>query len=364
MITKTTHLLAVVLALFALNLAQVRAECIVFTTDGVIEDGDIYECVQILNDATVNMTGGWVMDYILLTDSSTLNFSDGWVDRIEPNDYSTVNMSGGEVERSITAHGSSTVNISAGSVEWDLWAHDSTTITISGGSIAERVDVRDSASLKLTGGWLDSIGAHDSSTVNITGGDLRFLYVTGSSLVNIYRVDLTGSFALHGGTTNICGGNFSAFLRKMYSGSTCNIYGYDFNYDPNSRLLSGSLMYGGRVTLVLPWSGYYEWLNLVVPPPGVPDIVRVIRDKTDSLPLIDGMLHAEQAAYDDLDELLQTGDYGDLTKSEIVKAKQKIHAAIQHEHQSKAALEKSIEKLNDALDALNWHSPPYEPLQH
>ncbi|UCC22695.1 MAG: hypothetical protein JSW23_01095, partial [Planctomycetota bacterium] len=49
------------------------------------------------------------------------------------------------------------------------------------------------------------------------------------------------------------------------------------------------------------------------------------------------------------------------TKSEIVKARQTVHTAIRHELQSKSALQKSVDNLNDALDVLKWYSPPYDP---
>ena len=44
-----------------------------------------------------------------------------------------------------------------------------------------------------------------------------------------------------------------------------------------------------------------------------------------------------------------------MNKGDIVTAKQKIHSATQHEEQSIDALEKSIEKLEDALSALGYN---------
>ncbi|MHC4462430.1 MAG: LamG domain-containing protein [Planctomycetota bacterium] len=69
-------------------------------------------------------------------------------------------------------------------------------------------------------------------------------------------------------------------------------------------------------------------------------------------------LAQEWTAYEALEELLEGGDYGDLNKGDIVTAKQKIHSATQHEEQAIDALEKSIEKLKDALSALGYEPEP------
>jgi len=85
-----------------------------------------------------------------------------------------------------------------------------------------------------------------------------------------------------------------------------------------------------------------------------------IAQKHQMLEAIDETLEKEWAAYDALDELLESEkkDYDGLKKGDIVKAGQKIHSAIQHQQQSADALEKSIEKLEDALTALGWEPEP------
>ena len=82
-----------------------------------------------------------------------------------------------------------------------------------------------------------------------------------------------------------------------------------------------------------------------------------IAKKVEVLEKINAELEKEWAAYEALEELLESGYYGYLYKGDIVSAKQKIHSAIQHEEQSIDSLEKSIEKLEDALSALG-----YDPL--
>ncbi|UCF43964.1 MAG: hypothetical protein JSV99_03305 [Planctomycetota bacterium] len=83
-----------------------------------------------------------------------------------------------------------------------------------------------------------------------------------------------------------------------------------------------------------------------------------IAEKLEALETIDAALEEELAAYDALDELLDSRDYGDLRKSDIIKARQRIHSAMRHQEQSASALQKSIEKLEDALLSLGWEPEP------
>ncbi len=81
-------------------------------------------------------------------------------------------------------------------------------------------------------------------------------------------------------------------------------------------------------------------------------IEKAIAEKEEALIKINASLKSEWTAYYTLCELLESGNYGDLNKSDIIIAKQKIHSAIQHQEQCMDALEKSIEKLKDSLRLL------------
>jgi hypothetical protein len=87
-----------------------------------------------------------------------------------------------------------------------------------------------------------------------------------------------------------------------------------------------------------------------------------IAEKLDALDKVNAALEKEWAAYDALQELLDSGDYGDLNKGDIITAMQKAYSAIQHEELAKKTLDKSIEKLEDSLAALGWQPPP--PVSH
>jgi len=88
-----------------------------------------------------------------------------------------------------------------------------------------------------------------------------------------------------------------------------------------------------------------------------------IADKEEMLEVIGWTLEKERDAYAALEELLESGDYGDLGKRDIIKARQEVHSAIQHQEQSADALAKSIGKLYDVLSALGWEPPADELTQ-
>lgn len=81
-------------------------------------------------------------------------------------------------------------------------------------------------------------------------------------------------------------------------------------------------------------------------------LVAVLTNKLNMLEQINSELEKEQQVYDSLEELLASGVYTGLAHGNMVKAKQKIHSALQHQGQAKNDLEKSVEKLADALEAL------------
>jgi len=79
---------------------------------------------------------------------------------------------------------------------------------------------------------------------------------------------------------------------------------------------------------------------------------RAINNKAAAIRVLEWALDKEWLANVALELMLENSDYGDLSSAEIVKAKQRIYSAVQHEEQSIDVLEKSIEKLEEALTAL------------
>jgi hypothetical protein len=62
--------------------------------------------------------------------------------------------------------------------------------------------------------------------------------------------------------------------------------------------------------------------------------------------------------YEALEQWLESGDFVDLIKGDIVKARQKTHSAMQHEEQSIDMLGKGFENLLGSLSALGYGPQP------
>jgi hypothetical protein len=87
-------------------------------------------------------------------------------------------------------------------------------------------------------------------------------------------------------------------------------------------------------------------------------IKKALKQKKTLLEKLEDALAKERTACEALEELLETGDYGDLKKSDIIHAMQQTHSSIQHEEQSAKALWRSIERLEDSLSALGCEPTP------
>jgi len=113
--------------------------------------------------------------------------------------------------------------------------------------------------------------------------------------------------------------------------------------------------------------GNYIYCSKILSKPelAVNKIKVILIEKADIAARIDAALDKEWEVYDILDEALETGDYGGLSKRDIEKAQQNVQSAIQREEKSLNTLEKSIEKLKHALKALGWEPEPLpEPISY
>jgi hypothetical protein len=82
------------------------------------------------------------------------------------------------------------------------------------------------------------------------------------------------------------------------------------------------------------------------------DLSAVFDAKLKILQELDEAMAQENSVLDMLNTHFKNRDFGTASKNDVVKTKQKIHSAIQHEQQSANALEKSIEKLEDISEVL------------
>jgi beta-lactamase regulating signal transducer with metallopeptidase domain len=85
---------------------------------------------------------------------------------------------------------------------------------------------------------------------------------------------------------------------------------------------------------------------------GIDDYVNASGVHFETLQRVYAAVEREQAAYKRLEDLLESGNYGNLSYADIVTAQQKIHSAVQHEEQARQALCNSIEEVEDALGTL------------
>jgi len=91
---------------------------------------------------------------------------------------------------------------------------------------------------------------------------------------------------------------------------------------------------------------------------GIDDYTDVPEIFLETVKKIDSASEQEQAAYEALEKVLGSGDYGTLDSNDIISAQQKIRAVILYSERSKAGLGDSSEELEDALKALGIDKKP------
>ena len=92
------------------------------------------------------------------------------------------------------------------------------------------------------------------------------------------------------------------------------------------------------------------------------EVQGALDEKLEAVEKIDSALEKENKALDAVNELLKSGDYGDLTKNDVLRAEQEIRVAVVQQQTSKRTLEATIERLEDALSFLGYELPPEPPM--
>lgn len=83
------------------------------------------------------------------------------------------------------------------------------------------------------------------------------------------------------------------------------------------------------------------------------ELSRIMARKQGIMQELEEIMAQEQTVFEMLDTYFKDRDFRTAKKNDIVKSKQAIHSAIQHEKQAETAVEQSLDKLYDALDALD-----------
>ena len=325
-------------------------EDITFTGNGVVQECDQY--VQVFIHGTP-------------PDTTTLEMTGGKVGALFIYDFSVVNISGGIVIGqfySFHPENNDGDDLFLCPPEFCVNVFDHSTVNVSGG-LVDGIKCEDWGTVNISGGNF-SVAFSDHATVYITDGCVR-LVAWGEFAPWGQKYEDNSHLYLSGG--QILGGVL------LKDNATMEVYGYGFAYDPNGCDANNpKFSNGGRLTgfwrdgraFSINFMDFrnHSYDNVILHEIPKADIgaIRIqeaIDEKEEVLAKIDAALEKEWAAYDALEQLLESGDYGDLSKGDIVKAKQKIYSAMQHQEQSKKALEKSIEKLKEALAALGWEHP-------
>ena len=353
---RTILIFALTVACITTNLKASWGD-ITFTENGVIRDGDKYVRVFVHGTSpaptTIEMTGGEI-GTLFIHDHSVVNITGGIFDR----DFYLFHPENRDCDDLFLCPGG-----------FCVYVYDHSTVNVSGG-LVDGIKCEDWGTVNISGGNFN-VAFSDHATVYITDGRVRL--VAWREFTPPWGQEYEDNSHLYLSGGQILGGVL------LEDNATMEIYGYGFAYDPNGGDPDNpKFSNGGRLTGFW-WDGTafsidfqdfrnHSYDNVILHEIHKVDIavIRIaeaIGEKREALAEVDSALEKEWAAYEALDELLESGGYGELKKGDIVQAMQKIHSAIKHEEQSMEALKRSIEKLEEAVRAVGWEPPADEPVQ-
>ena len=87
-------------------------------------------------------------------------------------------------------------------------------------------------------------------------------------------------------------------------------------------------------------------------PPATEEIVTTKEIALEVVDKLEEAMAREESVLDMLNTHFKNRDFGTASKKDVVKAKQKIHSAVQYEGQAGDDIQKSLEKIDDAYDVL------------
>ncbi|OHB63412.1 MAG: hypothetical protein A2168_08110 [Planctomycetes bacterium RBG_13_50_24] len=372
--TGTTFLIISAIAVCLSINPAVNGAYISFSRDAVIQDGDNYEGVYVYgNNTTVEIKGGNI-GKLMSYDLSTVNVTGGHITNAQSFEQSTINISGGTVRVPNTSDAGSTINITGGTF-WNIEA-GSGELNMSGGQIA----------------GLGIIAASGDGEVNITGYSFEYQPMPGQNDGRLtgfwpdgipFSIDFRpGAYQLvtlhinSPGSAPIANAGRDQTIISAPGKITVVTLDGSASRDPDSYTLayqwswtvnaSTYKEHGINPTIILPLGEHiiklvvndgrtdsqpdYVIIEVLTP---AQQIKKLRDEKLLLLERIELTLEKEQQVISELDNRLDSGDYGDLTRDEITAAKQAVQAAILFEQESKVYLEQSTEHLKDAYKALD-----------
>jgi hypothetical protein len=142
-----------------------------FYSDGNIMPNEQWNAVSIYDTppahTTVNMTGGNVSS-MHTYDAIILNMTNGRIEQLYANEFSTVNVSGG-----FPGYGS-------------MYAGEHSTINFSGTAEVLNAHALNDSRINITGGTIRWLDAGNEGTINIYGGDITEVWTHENAFINIF----------------------------------------------------------------------------------------------------------------------------------------------------------------------------------
>jgi hypothetical protein len=182
-----------ILIFLFLSPALCHATTIAFYTDGVIQEGDVYDYVSVYNNAKVDMSGGIVSEIFTAYSSSTINISGGIINILDSWDASILTLVGNPQINELGVSFSGRANIFGGTINF-LKVGSSNPVNLYGGIISDYLRATSTVNIygygfqydplagdyqggQLTGFWLDD------TPFSI---DLYYNYKQGGLLIDTY----------------------------------------------------------------------------------------------------------------------------------------------------------------------------------
>ena len=343
---------------------------ITFTDNGVVQGGDAYDDVFVLGETTVvNVTGG-TTGRLWSGDKSIVNISGGRVTYAESHEQSTINISGGtvtepsiwNVDGTINVTGGTCWNVEVGTGRLNLFGGQIAGLGISvpapGGAVHvhgygfEYYPFPGRRDGRLKGFWHDGTpfsidfldDAYHAVVLHELPSDSTPVANAGKDLSALATVGTTAAVTLNGS------GSSNPGLHEL---------AYEWTWTIGGNTYSAN---GANPTIMLPVG--IHTIELIVSD-GITDsgadkvvvTVQTLTQQVHSLRAgklklledIDSLLEKEEQVADALTRMLTSGNYGTLARNDILAARDTIYSSMECNEQSRRAIRKSVEKVEDTL---------------
>ncbi|MHC4432182.1 MAG: hypothetical protein ACYTBS_10115 [Planctomycetota bacterium] len=340
-----------------------------FTGNGVVQDGDSYDDVFVHQDSVVDVTGGTV-GKLWSCDKSIVNVSGGRITYAQSYDQGTINISGGVVTEPSIWDDSGTINVRGGTC-WNVTV-GAGRLNLFGGQITGM-----GISAPAPGGSVHVYG-HRFEYYPLPGlsdGRLEGFWRDGTPFSIDFLRDAYGSVVLHeisgDSAPAINAGEDRTALAVVGTTAQVTLDGWASNDPAQDKLAYNwawtvdGLTYsakGANPTIALPVGIHTIELSVsgggvemgtdkvVITVRTLTQQVHAVRaEKLNLLADVDAMLEKERQAAGVLTGMLVSSNYGDLTRNDVLAAREAIYSSMEYHTKSRKTLAKSIERLQDAL---------------